>query len=428
MWGEVMRTVLMPNKNGPHREKRLSAKFVPVAPPGRHTDGGGLYLVVDTSGARRWLLRLSVKGRRRDFGLGSARVVSLSDARAKALAYRKEVAKGRDPLLERMRKIEKTVSFKKAAEEVHKFQILETGRNGKHKQQWLNTLIKYAYPKIADVSVDDISSRHILQILQPIWLSKHETARRVLQRLKVIFDYCIVNEYRMGINPTVGVESGLKKKKKQVQHFNAVHHNDLFELMLNLEKEKGVGAKALRFTILTAMRSKPVRFAEWSEFEDTQDFDLEYSIWTIPTEKMKAGELFQVPVVEDAFRILEEMKQQQNPGPYVFPSPSNPLKPISDATMRKVLQKYAANATVHGMRRAFREWAEEVAINVSREVKEKSLAHTNPDKVERAYLGTDYFEDRKILMSVWSRWIKWPIDYDLHLKDLEKDKNVEDYL
>lgn len=417
----------MPIKNGPHKEKRLSAKFVPVAPAGRHTDGGGLYLVVDISGARRWLLRLSVKGRRRDFGLGSASVVSLADARAKSLSYRREVAKGMDPLLERRRKIEKTVSFKKAAEEVHKFQILGTGRNGKHKQQWINTLIKYAYPKIGDLSVDDISSRHVLQILQPIWLSKHETASRVLQRLKVIFDFCIVNEYRVGTNPVIGVEAGLKKKKKKVQHFNAVHYDDLHELMLKLEEEKGVGAKALRFTILTAMRSGPVRVAEWGEFECEQDFDLEYCVWTVPTEKMKAGEVFQVPVVEDAFRILEEMKQQQNPGPYIFPSPSNPNKPISDATMRKVLQKFQPTATVHGMRRAFREWAEEVAINVSREVKEKSLAHTNPDKVERAYLSTDYFQDRRILMSVWSRWIKWPLDYDLHLKDFEKDKNVEAY-
>ena len=428
MWGKKIGTILMPVKNGPHREKRLSAKFVPVAPPGRHTDGGGLYLVVDISGARRWLLRLSVKGRRRDFGLGSAKVISLAEAREKAFEYRKMIAKGIDPILERKRKIEKTITFKKAAEEVHKFQILESGRNGKHKDQWINTLIKYAYPKIGDLSVDDISSRHILQILQPIWLSKHETARRVLQRLKVIFDYCIVNETRLGSNPTTGIEAGLKKAKKKVQHFKAVPHNDLTELMQNLKKEKGVGAKALRFTILTAMRSGPVRFAEWQEFEDEQIYDLETSNWTVPDHKMKADEAFKVPIVEDAFKILKEIRNENNPGPFVFPSPSNPQKPISDATMRKVLQKFHPTATVHGMRRAFREWAEEEAVSVRREVKEKSLAHTNPDKVESAYLGSDYYEERRELLAVWSRWIACPYDYEIHLKDYNNSINIQDYI
>ena len=148
-------------KVGPHTEYRLNARFVEKAPAGRHTDGGGLYLVVDNSGARRWMLRLTIRGtgRRREYGLGSTRLVSLMDARKKALEYRVIAAVGKDPVLEYKQQQDKTMTFKKLCERYYEKEVLTTGRNGKHKQQFINTMRTYAYPVLETLSVSEIGLR-----------------------------------------------------------------------------------------------------------------------------------------------------------------------------------------------------------------------------------------------------------------------------
>lgn len=154
----------------PHYEKQLKAAFVRTAPPGRHTDGGGLYLYVSESGARRWVLRIMVRGKRRDFGLGSAVVVSLADVREIALEYRLIAAKGGDPSKKIHQSRKKVMSFEVAAMEYHKFNIQTSSWNGKHTDQWLTTLRNYAFPKIGDMSVDEIVTQDVIAVLQPIWL------------------------------------------------------------------------------------------------------------------------------------------------------------------------------------------------------------------------------------------------------------------
>lgn len=167
----------------PHFEKQLKAAFVRSAPPGRHTDGGGLYLYVSDSGARRWVLRIMVRSKRRDFGLGSAIVVSLADAREIAHEYRVIAAKGGDPTNKIHESRKKTMASEIAASEYHKSNIQTSSCNGKHTDQWLTTLQNYAFPKIGDMAVDAIATQDIIEVLRPIWLDKHETARRVLQRV-----------------------------------------------------------------------------------------------------------------------------------------------------------------------------------------------------------------------------------------------------
>lgn len=189
---------------------------MPRLPTGRHTDGGGLYLEVDASGARRWLLRIVIKGRRRDLGLGSASLTSLADARSKAHEFRRIARSGGDPTLVRPAD-PKSVTFETVAVEVHQSRIKSTSRNGKHVDQWLNTLGTYTFPKIGDLGVNDINSAHVMDVLTPIWLSKQETARRVLQRMKVVFDWAIAKQYRTGANPTDGVRMVLPRQKKAVQ-------------------------------------------------------------------------------------------------------------------------------------------------------------------------------------------------------------------
>lgn len=384
-------------KSGPHYEKRLKAAFVKVAPPGRHTDGAGLYLEVDPSGARRWLVRLVVKGRRRDFGLGSASLVSLADARVRAHEFRRIARSGGDPTPTRHCQIE-SVAFRTVAAEVHKTHIKNTSRNGKHVDQWLNTLSHYAFPYIGDRGVDDISSGDIAHLLAKIWVEKQETARRVLQRLKVVFDWATVKGYRSGPNPVEGVRMALPRQKQKVKHFAAIPWEKTPDLMAMLEKTSGIGAVTLRFTILTALRSGAVRRATWDQFND------DLNTWTIPAANMKANEEFIVPLPMAAIAILREMKTQRSEAsPYVFPSPSKPRQPISENTMSKVLKGFYPDATVHGMRSAFRDWAE-IFAEARREVKEYALAHSNGNKVESAYLRTQYLVEREDLMDVWGEW------------------------
>lgn len=402
--------------SGAHKDKRLNAKFIPTAPPGMHLDGHGLYLRVDESGARRWILRLQIKGRRRDFGLGSFQYVSLAEARTKALAYRRIAGEGKDPLLVRKKEIEKAMSVKQVAYHIHESYIKKEGKNGKHKDQWINTLEKYVFPKIGNVNVDDVGPKHIMEILQPIWNEKRETARRVRQRLTVIFDWAISHEFRMAINPTTGIK--LLGRERPSKSFKTIPHPEIVEFMHSIRTKPTVGAKALRFTVLTAMRSNPVRHATWEEFGGRWKQKPYEAEWRIPGIKMKAGLAFRVPLNEEAIDIIFSQAQEDNPSPYVFPAPSNPQKPISDATMRKLLQEHYPRGTVHGMRTIFRTWAEDHA-EVKRDVKELALAHAlgkrNENKVEDAYNDSEYYETRQILMIVWGRWLADPnLSYEEH--------------
>ena len=215
------------------------------APPGRHTDGGGLYLYVSDSGAKRWVLRIIVRGRRRDFGLGSAAVISLADARDVAHEYRRIASQGGDPSNSVHLSRKKTISFQMAAVEYHKLNIQTSSRNGKHTDQWLTTLRNYAFPVIGDLSVDEITTQQIIQVLLPIWLDKHETARRILQRMKVVFDWSMVQGFRSGANPVAAVRAALPRKKVKVQNFAAIPWDETPDLMRKLEDVPGVGAVAL---------------------------------------------------------------------------------------------------------------------------------------------------------------------------------------
>ena len=416
-------------KTGPHNEKRLSARFVASAPPGRHTDGGGLYLIVDQSGARRWMMRLTIRGtgRRREYGLGSARVVSLVEARKKAMEYRVLAAQGKDPVLERRWRADETMTFKKAAEQYHKDFVLDFGTNGKHKDQWINTLRTYAYPFLETVSVDDISAKHISAVLTPIWNTKRVTASRVKQRMKAVLDWSITNEYRRGDNPVNVVR--MPSKKIQAKKFGTVSEAQLFELMDELRARTSIGAYALRFTILTAVRSANTRFAEWSEVGGRSlKWDAEgFNVWSIPGHKMKVQleEDFKIRLPDEAVRILEEVSSLTPQSKYIFASPSNPAKPISDATMRKQLQEFFPEATVHGMRRAFRNWAEIFVPEnmVRREAKEWCLAHANKNKTEERYLDETYYHERKYIMTIWGRYLN--IEHDPEIQNLTYEQILE---
>jgi integrase len=362
--------------------------------PGRYADGAGLYLVVSETGARWWQWRGTVHGRRREIGMGSARLIPLAEAREIAIAWRRIARAGGDPAEERDKGKLGKLTFESAARKVWAEQIEPHGRNAKHRAQWISTLEAYAFPRIGSRQVHAVTQSDVLRVLAPIWTEKPATARRVRQRLKTVMNWARAAGHFAGINPVEGVEDGLPKQRAKVQHFTALPYSELPALMRRIETVDGMGALALRFTILTAARSGEVRGAMWSEF------DLEARLWTIPADRMKAEREHRAPLSDAALAVVARVRGLSDG--LVFPS-SRAGRKISDETIAMALKRLGVPVTVHGMRSTFRDWAEEMTA-FSHEVKEAALAHTVKDKTERAYRRGDLFEKRRSLMDQWGRF------------------------
>lgn len=378
----------------PHPHNKLTAISVKRLGPGRHADGGGLYLEVDPSGARRWMLRTMVQGKRRDIGLGGARYVSLAEAREAAVSMRKIARAGGDPIAERNRESRKGVTFEAAARKIHLEHIIPNNRNAKHIAQWISSIETYVLPTIGSRPIAGIDQTDILRVLQPIWTAKPETARRVRQRLRVILNWARTSGHFEGVNPVEGVEMGLPRQRDRQKHFAAVAWQDLPDLWPRLIEGRGLGTLALRFTILTAARSGEVRGASWNEM------DLKTATWTLPADRMKAGTEHRVPLSSAALDILDEVKGLNHK--LIFPSSKG--SQLSDMTLSAVLKRLKVPATVHGFRSSFRDWAEETTP-YPYSAKEAALAHTVRNKVEAAYRRSDLFDIRRKMMDDWAKHV-----------------------
>jgi hypothetical protein len=256
--------------SGPHPHNRLTAAAVRKLGPGRHADGNGLYLEVDPSGVgRRWFLRTVVHGHRRDLGLGSTRLVSLAEARELARQLRKVARAGGDPIAERDKDRSRSPSFEEAARHVYTTRILPATKKPEAMEQWLGRLERHAFPVIGSKPMHTITQADLLRVLEPIWLTKAETARRVRQRMAVVFDWARTAGHIFGVNPVDGIEAGLPRQRDKVEHRAALPWRELPTLWPRIEAVEGMGALALRFAILTAARSGEVRGATWDEI----DFD-----------------------------------------------------------------------------------------------------------------------------------------------------------
>ena len=390
----------MPKRLGRHPEKALTAVTVKTRKPGRHADGNGLYLDVDESGARRWLLRITIHGRRRDIGLGSASLVTLAEARDAALEMRRVARAGGDPLAERKAARRVVPSFAEATRTCHE-ERKDGWKNGKHADQWLNTLETYAFPQLGTLTVDRIGTPEVRDVLLPIWLEKPETARRLRQRIGIVLDWAAAKGYRDGENPVRGVTKGLPKQKESGGHFAALPYDDVPSFLTKLRSSDKAGpvvALAMEFLILTAVRSGEMRGAVWREF------DLEGGLWTIPGERMKAGKPHVVPLAPRALQILQEARalarKPDDPDALVFEG-AKPGKPMSDMTLTMLLRRMEVEATAHGFRSAFRDWTAETT-NTPSDVAEMALAHTIKNKVEAAYRRGDLLEKRRVLMKAWA--------------------------
>lgn len=382
---------------------KLTAAFVrSVTKPGRHSDGAGLYLNVTAAGAKSWVLLWKRNGRVREMGLGSATgvgrigAVSLATARERADEARRLIASGGDPIAEKRR--ERTSTFGEAADAL--IASLESGwRNDKHRSQWQMTMREYAAP-LRKRSVRDITTEDVLGVLKPIWLEKPETASRVRGRIEKVLDYARAKGMREGENPARwrgNLDHLLPKPSKLSRgHHAALAYADVPSFMGKLAEEPGAGARALELTILTACRSGEVLGADWSEI------DLDARLWTIPAARMKAGLEHVVPLSCRAVDLLRGLKPSA-PGRYVFPG-AKPGKPLSNMAMAMTLRRMKVDATPHGFRSSFRDWAGN-ETSFPREIAEEALAHTVGDATERAYRRKAAVERRRKLMEAWAMFL-----------------------
>lgn len=392
----------------PKRAQGLTARAVQtMKAPGYFADGGGLYVQATAGGSKSWIFRYQIAGRRREMGLGSAALVSLADARAKALELRRTVASGVDPL--EARKAEAAAAVVAAANAVTfrdcALIYIETMRpgwsNAKHAEQWTSTMTTYVYPVFGDVPVSLIDTPLVLKVLEPIWTEKTETASRVRGRIESILDYAKVRGYRTGENPArwqghLALILPGKGDVAPVEHHAALPYEDVPEFWRRLTVQDGMGARALELAVLTATRSGEVLGARWAEI------DLTGRTWTIPGERMKAGQEHRVPLTAAAVALLRRM-QSVSDSALVFRG-KDKNKPLSNMAMNMVVRRMKVDATPHGFRSTFRTWAAE-KTNYQHEVCEAALAHTVGDKVVMAYQRGDLFEKRRALMDDWSAFV-----------------------
>jgi integrase len=422
--------------------KRLSDRTVQNASPkGRISrflpDGAGLYLQVSPTGTKSWVFRYSVKGRERYMGLGPFPDVSLADARAVANDCRKLRREGIDPIDARRAvraqdglEAAKTRTFKECAGEYIK-DHRAGWRNERHAAQWISTLETYAYPVIGDLSVQSIDTGLVIKVLKqevrdapdkpsaPFWMSRSETASRLRGRIESIIDWAKARGYRAGENPArwkghLDQLLPARSKVRKVEHHPALPYGELPGFMEALRARKGIGPRALEFSILTVARSGETLGARWPEV------DLAEKVWIVPKERMKGGREHRVPLSEAALKILEEMKAgRDDEAGYVFPGTSL-AKPILNMTLAAVIRRMneeaeesktprwmdprrGKEAVPHGFRSTFRDWAAE-RTSFPNEMVEMALAHAIDNKVEAAYRRGDLFDKRRRLMEAWASY------------------------
>ena len=373
--------------------------------PGLHFVGGvpGLALQVTSEAARSWILRVSVGGRRRDMGLGPYPEVSVVKAKERAKEARDKARKGIDPIDE-ARAARSALAADRGRQMT--FDACATAyitahasgwRNVKHGDQWANTLKMYASPIIGKLLVRDVETAHVVKVLEPVWITKTETASRVRGRLEKVLGWATTSGFRSGDNPARWrghLENLLPKRSAvaRVKHLTALDWRDMGTFMARLRAQPGTGARALEFAILTAARSGEVRGATW------QEIDLDAGEWVVPAQRMKTAKAHRVPLSKPAVALLRGLPRMAGTD-LVFPNGKG--APLSDMTMTAVLRRMEVPVTAHGFRSAFRDWCSE-STNYAREVAEASLAHGISNAVEAAYRRGDLFKKRARLMSEWA--------------------------
>ena len=376
-----------------------------LANPGTYQDGDGLFLKVDKRGGASWTLRLQRDGKRQDVGIGSAKLLTLAEARDKASQMRKAIkVERRDILAEKRDEAAAKVTFREAAKQYHAEN--EAGwKSAVYARQWLASLENYAFPKLGSVPTGGIIAADIIRVLTPIWQEIPETARQVRNRICAVLDYAHAKGWRSTEAPSgngsLKAGRGLPRQVKARENRKAMPYVAVPGFLTALRRKPSYGRLALELLILTGVRSQEVRLATWTEF------DLEARLWTIPADHMKRTKAHMVPLSETALAVLAKAAALKLTGTdQVFPGANG--GPMSDMTLLKVLRDMSEPFHVHGFRSAFTDWAANEGFADA--VVEAALAHKTPDAVQAAYRRTTYLGTpaqpgaRVKLMEEWGRY------------------------
>jgi integrase len=378
---------------------RSAAEVARLKKPGRYAVGHGVYLQISKWNTRAWVLRYIHNGRAHHMGLGSAEYVTLAEAREKGYAARRMLIDGIDPLMTKRRakhearlKHVRERTFQQCAEAY--IAAHEASWNSpRSSEQWHSSLTMYVYPLIGSLPVSEIDLPLVLRVLEPIWSKMPVTASRLRGRIEAILGWATVRGLRTGDNPARWknhLEHLLSDHgNRQIKRLAALPYADIGAFMAKLRSDESVVARALEFCILTAARTAEVQGARWDEINS--------DTWTIPAVRMKSGREHRVPLSARARELLAELPRE---GDAVFMGGSAG-QPLNHMSLRRLLPKLGCDATVHGFRSTFRDWAAETT-GYDNHVLEQALAHTVGNAVERAYRRGDLFEKRRRLMQDWS--------------------------
>ena len=380
------------------RKRPLTAAFVArVKTPGRYGDGGhgglGLYLRVHrmTSGrvSRSWGQRIRVGGKPTNLGLGSYPVVTLREAREKALENRRAIHWGHDPRATRV------PTFEAAVDKVMAIHSPTWKNPSRIAGQWLQTLRDYAYPRIGRKRVSEVATADVLDILKPIWSSKPAAARVVRQRIGAVMKWAVAKGYRSDNPAGDAIAAALPRNGNATRHHQALPHGEVSAALVKVRNSGShAGVRlALEFMVLTATRSNEVRGAAWDEFD--------HDVWTIPASRMKAKRAHRVPLSRRALEILEEARKLHDDGGIVFRGAKG--GGINASMFSGLLRHLGIEGTPHGMRSSFRDWCSETGV--AREVAEAALAHVVKNKVEAAYARSDLLDRRRAVMQAWAAYL-----------------------
>ena len=379
-------------------KKMSAAKAKAISEPGRYNAGETLYLLVSDTGAKSWVQRLVVHGRRHDIGLGSFRFVTLAEAREQAFENQRTARRGGDPVAAKAKA--KVPDFREAAMRTHEG-LAAKWRNGKVSSNWIQQLERHAMKRLGNIPVDKITRNDVMAALSPIWTTKPEAARRVRGCIRATLAWAQASGY-VDINMAGEmIDAALPSMRSKRKNLRSLPYGDVpGAIQIIRNSGASIAAKScLEFVILTACRNGEARNATWSEI------DLDKRLWTIPGERMKTGKEHRQPLSDAAIEVLISMQALGDKSGLIFPSSYKRGKPLSDMALTKLLRDngLADKATVHGFRACFRSWAGE-CTGADHAVMELSLAHHVGDRTERAYARGDLLAKRRILMDQWGAY------------------------
>ena len=379
---------------------KVTVKNVFKLPDGKHSVGPNLNLVV-RGNSRTYVFRYSVDGKRKEKSLGSAEKISISQAREQAEKFRVGLSEGHAPktnkevLVENVRKEEAPTFEAYALKTIDKIASVRMWKNAKHKAQWFSTVKTYALPVLGKKKLADIKKQDILEVLNPIWLTKNETASRVRGRLENIFSYA-VSDGLMEFNPALW-RGNLDRELPPPGKVQKTEHHET----MSLEELQGKidcfypainrTRQVILFTILTASRVGESVPAKWDEI------DWDNKVWSVPAERRKDGKPYphRVPLSTQAVELLESIERT---GEYIFSIKDTLGSRYSLAVLLKRMT--GSQATMHGFRSTFRDWAAENGVPDI--VAEKCLMHSTGSAVVQAYQRSDLLEQRREVMQRWA--------------------------